>query len=75
MHPGYIVTATKQQLEEIGIIHEATIEWLLSPESKLVKDRHTTPSGRVMAYLRHPNDTKNSHHMVWVYEDMLQAAR
>lgn len=67
-----IVTATKQQLHEMGIVSKKTFDWLLDGQPKTVKEDSHNAFGRRMLYLSHPDDTELCSWLGWVWEDFTQ---
>ena len=65
-----IVTATKEQLFEIGMCSNATIKWLMNGQPKKIKSIEYNAYGRRMFYLHGENDNEISSWWGWVYEDM-----
>lgn len=63
------VTATREQLHEMGICSDDTFDLLLSGRAFAVDKKEKTGSGKVMVHLVHP---KSNTHLLWVYEEFTQ---
>lgn len=61
------VTATREQLHDMGVCSEETFNMLLSRRAMPVQKKETV-NGRVMVYLDHPTDPARDL-LLWVYEE------
>lgn len=68
-----IVTATKEQLFDIGMCSNQTFKWLMNGQPKKIKSIEYNAYGRRMFYLRGEDDNEISSWWGWVYEDMTEA--
>lgn len=64
------ITATREQLHEMGVCSDATFDMLLSGRAMPVKRRETT-GGKTLVYLCDPKDPLRDLHL-WVYEEFCE---